>query len=189
MSRTFVLITLIAQLILSGCGVTPAPATEAPAATEEPAKTEEPVFPEDEEPSTILAQQIEATGIIPIEYVDMSTAAGWPKEEGQPYEILGATTYESPPDKPETIIGVLYIREDGYAYPPNIYLVQYIDDTSIVLIDQNENTYEAEEVEPMAYEELNLESGKNHFLFVEGSLRCVKCPWWLFGKCYCYRCQ
>lgn len=176
MRRSILLSTIIILLVLTACVPTTAPATSEPSV-------------QDQSAEEILAEQINATEIISLDYVDMSTADGWPDNGGQDYEIIGATTNQKPPDKPETIIGVLYIREDGYTYPPGIYLVQWLDDTSILLIDQSENTYEAEEVEPMTYEELSLEGGKNYFLFAEGSLRCIKCPWWLFGECYCYRCQ
>jgi hypothetical protein len=182
MSRIFVLITLTSLLLVLTACTQP---TEIPSEA-----TKEPVLPEaSEEAYNILAQQIEATGIISLDYIDQSTADGWPKGENQSYEILGATTNESPPNKAETIIGVLYIREEGYAYPPNTYLVQYVDDTKLLLTDQDGGTFEAFDVEPMTYEELGLEQGLNYFLFAEGSLRCIKCPKWLLGLCYCYRCQ
>jgi len=175
MSRSFVLTATVIALLVSGCGGTYTPIPEI-------------IDGQPSTPAGLLSESITSTKIIPLERVDLSTAMGWP-EGASEFELVGATTAD---ENPDGVIGVLHIADNTEAvYPPGTYLVILLSDIqqqtpTVLLKDQDGNELNPLDAE---YENLGLEPEKNHFLFIEGSLRCDWCPRWLGGLCLCVKCK
>jgi len=143
----------------------------------------------------ILVQAIQSTGIIPLEQVDLLSTGGWLAEDGKSYELIGAVTVK---DADNQAAAVLYIPDTAnVTYPPGTYLIKVLDPDApvLVLIDQNGNQVDAQEAARPTREEVEkqlgtkLPQGQSKFVFVQGSVRCDSCPWWLAGFCYCIRCK